>query len=339
MAGRAFDGRPLSAAISPDQRVLFPEISGNTINGLGETAPRRPRPVYWQDPRSLSHGKMQSWMLRKTQERVPEVADMEGNFGGRGNKHRADKSPQPVSTDAQTLSASAKQFALSHEADRAGIARVDPNWIYEGMTVDLPWIIVLGLTMDHGELAKAPDPPSVIEVMRQYNRGTRAARALADWILGQGYDAIPHGGPTGGPILLVPPALAAGFGELGKHGSIIGRDNGASFRLAGVLTDMPLVADEPDRFGVDEFCQNCRLCTTACPPDAISDEKQMVRGETRWYVDFDRCVPYFNETSGCGICIAVCPWSRPDVGPRLLQKMLKRQGQTQSASKEDSDAT
>ncbi len=28
----------------------------------------------------------------------------------------------------------------------------------------------------------------------------------------------------------------------------------------------------------------------------------------KWYVDFDKCIPYFTKTHGCTICIEVCPW-------------------------------
>jgi epoxyqueuosine reductase len=127
-----------------------------------------------------------------------------------------------------------------------------------------------------------------------------------------------------GPINLIPAALACGFGELGKHGSIINRRFGSSFRLASVLTDLPLVADRPDDFGADDFCARCQLCTRSCPPEAIFDEKQLVRGTQKWYVDFDRCVPYFNDTFGCAICIAVCPWSRPALTSTLVRKMESR---------------
>ena len=99
--------------------------------------------------------------------------------------------------------------------------------------------------------------------------------------------------------MLIPPAIACGFGELGKHGSIINRKLGSSFRLASVLTDLPLVGDESDEFGADAFCVNCRLCVDACPPDAVFDVKKTVRGQTKWYVDFDKCLPYFNEAMGC----------------------------------------
>ena len=118
---------------------------------------------------------------------------------------------------------------------------------------------------------------------------------------------------------MIPAALAAGFGELGKHGSIINPQLGSSFRLACVLTDLPLAEDRPVDFGADDFCQSCRVCEDACPPAAIGDAKQLVRGESKWYVDFDACMPYFAVTHGCGICLAVCPWSRPGIAPRLLR--------------------
>ncbi|WP_416898514.1 MAG: 4Fe-4S dicluster domain-containing protein [Minwuia sp.] len=324
MSGHAFDGTPLSGEIDPEQLPMIPDVSGNTINGLGETERRQPSPIYWHNPRELAWGELQTWMLKKTAHEVPETRALDHQLGGRGSKERAPVAKSRAGKSAEEWTEAAKAFALSHEADQAAVAEMRTEWFFEGMEEDLPRIVIMAVRMDHADLAAAPEPPSIIEVMRQYNRGTRAARALADWIRKQGYRAEPHGGPTAGPLTLIPPALAAGLGELGKHGSIINREFGASFRLAGVLTDMPLVADRPDGFGVDDFCMNCRVCEKACPPDAIAPAKQTVRGVEKWYVDFDKCVPYFNQTYGCGICIAVCPWSRPEVGPKLLQKMLRR---------------
>jgi epoxyqueuosine reductase len=322
MAGRTVDGRLLEPFISDEQRALLPDVSGNALNGLGEAARRRPTAIYWHPPRrNHPFAPVQTWMLQKSSREVPEVADMNNALGGRGAKQRAPKAaPKAVAAPA-AWSERIKAFALAHEADLAGIARLDPEWVFEGYDVAALWVVVLGIAMDHAELAKAPEPESVIEVMRAYNRGTRAARALADWILAQGYDAEPEGGPIAGKIAMIPAAIACGFGELGKHGSIINRRLGSSFRLACVLTDLPLAPDPEDRFGVDDFCLHCRLCEDACPPDAIAPAKRMVRGTEKWYVDFDRCVPYFNETHGCGICIAICPWSRPGVAPKLAAKM------------------
>ena len=111
---------------------------------------------------------------------------------------------------------------------------------------------------------------------------------------------------------------------------IINRRLGSSFRLASVLTDLPLRPTPADIFGADDFCVRCRVCADACPPDAIFDAKQLVRGDDKWYVDFDNCLPYFNETMGCGICMAVCPWSRPGVADNLVAKMATRRARAAS---------
>jgi epoxyqueuosine reductase len=305
-----------------DIRALFPAgVSGNAINGRGERAVRPPRYIMWTRPDRIAHGRVQEHVNR-SYETHPLL---KGAFSGPERRAKpAPIAPAKAPGTAAEWTARVKDFALAHEADMVGIARVDPAWIFEGMDVHGPWIVVLGVVMAHDALSRAPEPEAAAEVARQYNRGTRAAKALADYIRGQGYEAEGHGGPGAGPIQLIPAALAAGLGELGKHGSIINRVHGASFRLAGVVTEMPLMPDAPVDFGADDFCLSCQVCTNACPPAAIVDVKQWVRGVEKWYVDFDKCMPFFASTHGCGVCIAVCPWSKPGTAPRLAEKMLRR---------------
>ena len=225
------------------------------------------------------------------------------------------------------------EFALNEtKAETIGVARMDPKWIYKEIDADEisePYIIVLGAPMVYEELAKAPSVPAHVEIMATYARVHLAARQLADWIRGKGWHANGYGRPVSGKVNIIPAAIAAGIGELGKHGSIMSRELGANMRLSYVLTELPLVpAEQQLDFGVDDFCLNCRLCTNACPPQAISDDKQLVRGVERWYVDFDKCVPYFSERRSCGICLAVCPWARPEVSiSELSKKMLTRREQ------------
>jgi epoxyqueuosine reductase len=308
----------------PEQLALFPEISGNDLNGLGETDRRQPSPIYWHyGIEDLPHKALQDYYLRQFDGK-PELQEFHLKYGGRGSAKPPEPPARPAEDTPENWARRVKEHALANEAELVGIARVDPEWVFDGYEVAEPWIVVLGVAMDHDELAKAPETASAVEVIRQYNRGTRAARAVANFIQGHGYAARPHGGPAAGPLLLIPPAIEAGLGELGKHGSIINRTYGSSFRLAGVMTDLPLVADAPDIFGADDFCTNCRICTTACPPDAIFREKATVRGVEKWYVDFDKCIPYFNDTQGCGICIAACPWSPPGRAPRMAEKMSRR---------------
>jgi epoxyqueuosine reductase len=306
-----------------EQLALFPDVAGNAVNGLGERVRRRPSPIYWHYGVDIPHKALQDYYLARF-EAFPELKDFHLKYGGRGEKAALAHPETPSVDTLENWSRRVKDWALANEADLVGIARMQPDWVFEGYAVAEPWIVVLGVAMDHGEIAKAPEIPSAVETMTQYNRGTRAARALANLIQGEGYAARPHGGPMAGPALLIPAAIAAGLGELGKHGSMINRTYGSSFRLAGVMTDLPLVADAPDVFGADDFCASCQVCTTACPPDAIFREKQWVRGDFKWFVDFDKCIPYFNDTQGCGICIAVCPWSRPGTAPSLAERMTRR---------------
>lgn len=307
----------------PEQLALMPEVSGNTVNGVGEACRRRPTPIYHHDPERTPFAALQTWFRARPSHPSIEAARhkrtsiMEEPIAPLAGTRR-DAPPDVWCGDIK-----AKGRELG--AQLMGITRVQPEWVFESYDVSHAWMIMIGVAMDYENLATAPSPQSVVEVVTQYGRGTQVAKRLAGWLRGQGWDAFPHCGPDAGPILLIPAALECGFGELGKHGSIINRELGSSFRLACVLTDVPLIADGADAFGADDFCVNCRVCSQACPPDAIPAQKQLVRGDTKWSVDFDKCVPYFNETTGCGICIAVCPWSRPGIAANLVRKFARRQ--------------
>jgi Pyruvate/2-oxoacid:ferredoxin oxidoreductase delta subunit len=307
-------------------RLLKPRITGNAINGLGERAFRRPRPIYhwrgvpgvklafrWVQELFYLRDLIYPYFRVRLKECFTNLA-----------RPRAPVAETRVSDTPENWSRRVKEFALANEADLVGIARMDPAWVYEGFTIEQPWIIVLGVAEDYDKIATAPAHTSNMEVLDQYNRGHRAGMKLADWIRGQGWYSDCHKGFVGAPVSMIPAAIAAGLGELGKHGSLINRRYGPRFRLGYVLTDLPLVADRPDALAVDDFCASCRLCTRECPPQAIFETKQWVRGALKWYVDFDRCVPYFNDTFGCNICIKVCPYSRPGVSESLVQKMLRR---------------
>jgi len=49
-----------------------------------------------------------------------------------------------------------------------------------------------------------------------------------------------------------------------------------------------------------------------------------VRDVEKWYVDFDRCLPFFSQTYGCAICIAVYRGLGPGVGLTLAAKLSRR---------------
>ncbi len=317
----------------PNFLALSPGVSGNTVNGLGEQSEKRPAPIFWHRPERETHGAMQEYLVARFNA-VPAFHTAYAK-GDRGPRKPDPVAPDRVVRSAEEWTGLVKAFALANEADLVGIARMDPLWVFEGYEINLPWVIVLGVAMDHARLSEQPataeNPTAQVEVGEQYNRGARVAMRVANFIRGQGYAADLHQGPWAGALSMMPAAMACGFGELGKHGSLINRTYGSSFRLAAVTTALPLVADRPDTFGADDFCTRCQVCIDACPPDAISPVKQLVRGVEKWYVDFDRCIPYFNETYGCGICIAVCPWSTPGRAPTLAERWTARKARTGGA--------
>ena len=299
-------------------------ISGNDINGLGVAEKIPMTPVFWRPDGTVTHIDVQNYFYQRDadNERIREARTMrEETFSIPINELATEQEDR----DPEEWSQLVKEAARSFGADATGISAYRPEWTYNDR--DQPagkWAIVMGFAHDYAEMDGAPDDDAYIEVMRQYARAGNAAKHLANWIQNRGHVAEGKVGPNTDDVLMIPAAIEAGLGELGKHGSIINRELGSNFRLSMVTTDLPVIPDKPDVFGADVFCESCQLCSSACPPDAIFREKQMVRGETKWYVDFDKCVPYFVDNKTCGLCLVVCPWSRPGIAPNLLQKMAKR---------------
>ena len=307
-----------------DLADLLPAQTGNAINGLGEAATRRPEVVFWApDPADIAFGDVQRWFYKsnpaspeETQERARRQAILDAPL--------PDLAPLPATSAPAEWTAGLNQFISAGECEQVGVARMRPDWVFDHREITYSNVIILAVQHNYDQLKSAPEKTASADVIRQYGRAAAVAKNVAGWIREQGWDAEAVTGPMAGKLLLIPPALECGFGELGKHGSLINPEFGSGFRLAAVLTDAPFAVTPKRQFGIDEFCQSCRVCENACPPEAIAPEKQTVRGETKWYVDFDKCIPFFAETSGCAICIAVCPWSRPGVGLNLATKLARR---------------
>ena len=316
---------------SADQMSHWPDISGNTINGLGETEVRRPTPILWHPTEMVAHGAVQTWFWAQGPN-DPEVTAV------RAERQRVINTPDAPIADVRREITPAEavsritETARASGADIVGFVQPRSEWVFEGYEFDYPWMVMLGVGMDPEQIKKAPEVAAAVEVASTYTQGWVVAREVSNWIRSQGWRATPHSGPDAGAVLSIPAALEAGFGQLGKHGSIISRELGSSFRLAAVFTDLPLVPSAPVDIGVDDFCQICKRCVDDCPPGAIIHEKQLVRGEMKWYVDFDKCTPYFAEHHGCAVCIGVCPWTAPGRAPMLSERMLRRRAEGTSTT-------
>lgn len=304
--------------------VRLPTVTGNTINGLGETEQRRPKLVFWApNPDDIAFGEVQKWFYM-CQPDSPEMATERAKRQVVLDAALPDLNPLALEQSPSAWTSSLDQFVDAGDCEMVGATEMKQEWVFEGQETTFKTVIMVGVHHDYEELKHAPEFRAGIEVVRQYGRAAAAAKKITAWLMDQGWDAEAVTGPMAGKLVMIPPALECGFGELGKHGSLINPEFGSSFRLSAVLTNAPFASTKKRDFGIDEFCSKCRICEDACPPIAIEPDKKTVRGDERWYVDFDKCIPYFAENSGCAICIVECPWSRPGVGIDLAQKLARR---------------
>ena len=117
------------------------------------------------------------------------------------------------------------------------------------------------------------------------------------------------------PVLERAWATRAGLGWIGKNSMLITRHNGSFFFISELITDLPLVYDEPMH---RDFCGNCNRCMDACPTGAITEAR---------VVDARKCISYLTIENkdeipaefkdkykqwifGCDICQLACPWNR-----------------------------
>lgn len=316
-------GKP---AFSPNPKfiALLDGYSGNAVNGVNESDQRRPKMVWWApDPDAAPFGAAQKWFYQQ-EEPDEEMTTL------REQRQRVIKEELRPQKDIKLnksngdWSRALETFIAAGDCEMTGCTALQPEWIFDHEATDLPNIVMLGFQHDFEELKHVPEIRGAKDVTRQYVRAAACANKVTNFIRETGYRAEPVTGPMTGKVAMIPPAIACGFGELGKHGSIINPEFGSAFRLSAVLTDAPIPFTEQREFGIDDVCTRCRVCENACPPAAISPDKQLVRGAEKWYVDFDKCIPYFAETSGCAICIAVCPWSLPGVGISMAEKVRRR---------------
>jgi epoxyqueuosine reductase QueG len=210
-----------------------------------------------------------------------------------------------------------KEKALEFGADIVGIAPIEPSDIYRGRTVTDKYAIAVGQRMRWREFQVVPSREAAIECLRVYFTLGEAVIQLAAYLRSIGHPCtVEH--PIGDSDLLhIPIGLKAGFGELGRHGSIIHPKLGPLFRMGSVATSLELEIDHPIDAGIAKFCDACRACRKYCPPQAIPDERNPEAGKDhlgydRYVVDTGRCFPYFAKYSYCSICLPVCVYNHKE---------------------------
>ena len=225
-------------------------------------------------------------------------------------EQRSFESPEET---AAIIKSKAKDFG----ADIVGICEIEPEDIYRGRSVTETHAIALGQRMLWREFQVVPSSASAVECLRIYYTLGETVIQLANWIRSQGWScAVEH--PLGDSDLLhIPIGLKAGFGELGRHGSIIHPELGPLFRMGSVITSIPMATDSPVDAGIAAFCDRCKACRKFCPADAIPDSRSPSAGKDhlgndRYVIDTGRCFPYFATHNYCSICLPVCAYNHKE---------------------------
>jgi reductive dehalogenase len=235
-----------------------------------------------------------------------------------------------------------KKWAKHLGADLVGVCKIDPRWAYthrgrihygdwenwgKEIPAPLPYAVVLATEMDYDMVSSAPHTPTAVESGYNYARGAYITTILSRWFGAMGYKAIAEHNRHF-DMLMVPLAVDAGLGELGRLGYLMADKFGPRVRLFAVQTDMPLVADKPVDLGAEKFCEVCAKCGESCPSKSIplEREQKVDRGIQRWKLNDETCFEYWGKIgTDCCICMAICPYSRPYRNIHKFVRFMLRQ--------------
>lgn len=249
-----------------------------------------------------------------------------------------------VFPDAQDAAHKVKKAARFLGADLVGVSDYNPLWTYaklvkirededeeesEGPPAfdtfepEFPFkprsVVSIAVEMDYEGIATSPSSLEGAATGLGYSRMAFVGYCVATFLRELGYRSFALGNDV---ALSIPYAIAAGLGELGRHGMLITPEYGPRVRLAKVFTELELAPDKPRTFGVWDFCKSCKRCAESCPSQAISYAEPTQEGPTisnnpgvwKWYIDPEKCLEFWVENgSDCTNCITTCPYNKLDI--------------------------
>ncbi|MGD8522682.1 MAG: reductive dehalogenase [Desulfobacterales bacterium] len=248
---------------------------------------------------------------------------------------------QRIEISPEEASQRIKGYTLNIGANLVGIAEINPLWVYSmrgeifhenwedwGKEIEArhQYAIVFATEMGFELVGTAPHTATTIASMGNYAKGAFIATQLAAYIANLGYSATANH-LRHYDAVLVPLAVDAGLGEVGRLGYLMTKDFGPRVRLGAVTTDLALVPDKPVDIGAQDFCNICKKCANCCPSNSIPlDEKEEVNGTLRWKLNAETCFDYWGKVgTDCNICMHVCPWSHANTFPhRIIRSLITR---------------
>jgi epoxyqueuosine reductase len=116
-------------------------------------------------------------------------------------------------------------------------------------------------------------------------------------------------------------AAEAGLGWRGKNSTLLSREHGSGFLLAGFFLSADLNEGGHDRVVSRDFCGSCTACLDACPTDAFVAPGRLDAGKciSYWTIEHKGEIPgelsakFGDRIFGCDSCQDVCPWNKKAV--------------------------
>ena len=180
-------------------------------------------------------------------------------------------------------------YAREIGATAIGYAKITPDHIFKGFVVPYQNAVVVISEMRKELFNTAPSTESMVEVAKAYADTTQIANKLSSHLRRHGFGAF-SGVSIGGSVDQTRLAERAGLGKIGYHGSLIS-------------------PSENEHDWVLDFCRKCKKCIRSCPAQAIRQGPEPDADGRISMVNANKCGPYMSANHGCGICIAVCPFS------------------------------
>jgi reductive dehalogenase len=275
-------------------------------------------------PRSLTY-RLELLNLTKPNEDYEEIMKAYGITSPRLNPPKGAKLDLD---DPAKLTMFVKKAAVHFGANLVGIAPLDRRWIYsnsyntetkqhKALHIPEEYKFVIVKAYGSGYDMRKYFPTYINTWSSVGQRQMLGSAFLASVIQGLGFKTIDSSFDDIG--LAIPHAMQAGLGQLGRMGMLITPQFGANVRLGQIITDMPLIPDQPIDFGVTEFCNACKKCAETCPSHSITRAPRStepitissVANELKWQFNAETC--HINGyKKPCQICISVCPFTKPN---------------------------